>query len=131
MSNLKLLNGSVKGRKIVRAQSHKSIAKFLSALLIAPMTSKQISDYTGIHYETIRGLMSVLREENVVHVCEWKADTIGRYQTAIYSLGSGTDAEKPKPQNGSLRQKKSKLKQAKNDSIYQPKTVLIGGKLWA
>lgn len=128
----KFTPGSVKGRKVVRAQNHGSIARFLKALLSAPMSLYELEAATGIYYDTIATLMKVLKKEGVVHVCDWKADSLGRYQTAVYSLGAGQDKEKPAPRTNAYRAKKYKaMAVAKNEPIFQPKTTFVGGSLWA
>lgn len=127
----KFTPGSVKGRKIVKAGTHANIAAFLKAMLSGPMTKRQLADTTGIYYDTILGLIATLERENVVHICGWLPDSMGRYQTAIYTLGGGKDAEKPPKQTPAMRSAAYKRRRkAKNDSIYQPKTTFVGGSLW-
>lgn len=128
----KFTPGSVKGRKVVRAQNHGSIARFLKALLAAPMSCYELEAATGIFYDTITSLIKVLKAEGIVHICDWKQDRLGRYQTAVYSLGAGQDKEKPAPRTMAYRSKKSKaMVRAKNEPIFQPKTTFVGGSLWA
>lgn len=123
--------GSAKGKKLVRAQNHGSIAKFIKALLKCPMTYYELAEETGIYYDTITGLMKTLKAEKVVHICDWKADKMGRYQLAVYSLGEGMDKEKPLPLTMSYRQKRYKNGlRAQNELIFQPKTTFVGGGLW-
>ena len=131
MSQGKFIPGSIKGRKIVRAGSHANIAAFIKVMLSGPMTKKQISDSTGIYYDTVLSLLKALKRENVIHVCDWLPDSMGRFQTAVYSLGGGEDKERPKKQSGSIRTAayKKRLK-AKNEPIFEPKTKFVGGSLW-
>jgi len=127
----KFTPGSTKGRTTVRAGTHANIAAFLKAMLSGPMTKKQLSDATGIYYDTILGLISALKRENVVHVCGWVPDSMGRYQTAIYSLGGGEDEAKPTKQTAAMRNAAYKRRmKAKNEPVFQPKTKFVGGSLW-
>lgn len=128
----KFTPGSKKGRKVVRAQNHGSIARFLKAMLSAPMSCYELVAATGIYYDTIISLIKVLKAEGLVHICDWKQDSLGRYQTAVYSLGAGQDKDKPAPRTMAYRSKKSKaVVKAKNEPIFQPKTTIVGGSLWA
>lgn len=131
MKPTKFTPGSTKGRTVVRAGAHSNIAAFLKAMLSGPMTKRQLANATGIYYDTMLSLIAALERENVVHICEWLPDSMGRYQIAVYTLGAGEDAEKPKKQTAAMRSAayKKRLK-AKNDSIYQPKTTFIGVLLW-
>jgi predicted ArsR family transcriptional regulator len=132
MTTSKFTPGSEKGRTVVRAGAHSNIAAFLKAMLSGPMTMYQISEATGIYYDTVTGLMKVLKAENVVHICDWSRDSMGRRQTAVYSLGGGDDAPKSSPKTTNERSAKYKAKtKAQNESIFQPKTTFVGGSLWA
>ena len=125
-------HGSTKGRKINLASNHKNVARFIKALLTAPMSRYEIADYTGMHYDTVQRLLKVLKEENVVHIIKWDRDTVGRHQIPIFSLGEGMDAEKPPRISAVERSAKYKRKmKAQNKPIFQPKTTFVGGGLWA
>lgn len=127
----KFTPGSTKGRKINLASNHKNVARFIKALLKCPMTYYELAEETGIYYDTITSLMKTLKAEKVVHICDWKADKMGRYQLAVYSLGEGMDKEKPLPLSMSYRQKRYKnALKAQNEPIFQPKTTFVGGGLW-
>lgn len=131
MKPTKFTPGSTKGRKINIANNHKNVAMFIKALLTAPMTRYQLADFTGMHYDTIQRLVKTLKEENVVHICQWNRDAIGRHQNPVYSLGDGMDAERPPRIPANERKAKSKRKlKAQNEPIFQPKTKFVGGSLW-
>ena len=128
---IKFTPGSTKGRKLNLASNHKNIARFIKALLTAPMTRYQLADFTGMHYDTIQRLVKTLKEENVVHICQWSRDSLGRHQNPVYSLGEGMDAERPPRVSMKERKAKSKAKiKAQNKPVFQPKTQFIGGSLW-
>jgi hypothetical protein len=131
MNQGKFTPGSTKGRKVNIANNHKNIARFIKALLTAPMTRYQLADFTGMHYDTIQRLVKTLKEENVVHICQWNRDALGRHQNPVYSLGEGMDAEKPPRIPANARSAKYKRKiRAQNEPVFQPKTQFIGGGLW-
>jgi hypothetical protein len=127
----KFTPGSTKGRKLNLASNHKNIARFIKALLTAPMTRYQLADFTGMHYDTIQRLVKTLKEENVVHICQWNRDSLGRHQNPVYSLGGGVDAEKPPkiPANDRSAKYKRKIR-AQNAPVFQPKTKFVGASLW-
>ena len=128
---IKFTPGSTKGRKLNLASNHKNIAKFIKALLTAPMTRYQLADFTGMHYDTIQRLVKTLKDENVVHICQWSRDSLGRHQNPVYSLGEGMDAERPPRVSMKERKAKSKAKiKAQNEPVFQPKTQFVGGGLW-
>jgi hypothetical protein len=127
----KFTPGSEKGRKINLASNHMNIARFIKALLTAPMTRYQLADFTGMHYDTIQRLVKTLKDENVVHICQWNRDALGRHQNPVYSLGGGLDAEKPPRISANERKAKSKRKlKAQNEPVFEPKTKFVGGILW-
>ena len=127
----KFTPGSEKGRKINLASNHMNIARFIKALLTAPMTRYQLADFTGMHYDTIQRLVKTLKDENVVHICQWNRDALGRHQNPVYSLGGGLDAEKPPRISANERKAKSKRKlKAQNEPVFEPKTKFVGGSLW-
>ena len=131
MKPTKFTPGSTKGRKINIANNHRNVAMFIKALLTAPMTRHQLTEFTGMHYDTVQRLVKTLKEENVVHICQWSRDSLGRHQNPVYSLGEGLDAEKPPRVPANERKAKSKRKlKAQNEPIFQPKTQFIGGSLW-
>jgi hypothetical protein len=123
--------GSEKGRKVNLGNNHRNVALFIKALITAPMTRSAMAEFTGMHRTTIDRLIFTLKAEDVVHICDWKADSLGRMQTPIYSVGGGIDAEKPKRVPMSLRSEKYRRKmKAKNEPVFEPKTKFVGGSLW-
>ena len=127
----KFTPGSTKGRKINIANNHRNVAMFIKALLTAPMTRYQLTEFTGMHYDTVQRLVKTLKEENVVHICQWSRDSLGRHQNPVYSLGEGMDAEKPQsiPANDRSAKYKRKIR-AQNEPVFQPKTKFVGASLW-
>ena len=127
----KFTGGSEKGRKVNLGNNHRNVALFIKALITAPMTRSAMAEFTGMHRTTIDRLIFTLKAEDVVHICDWKADSLGRMQTPIYSVGGGIDAEKPKGVSMSLRSEKYRRKlKAKNEPVFEPKTKFVGGGLW-
>ena len=126
------LNGSTPGRKLNTMSNHRNIAMFIKALLTAPMTRYELASFTGMHYDTVQRLLKVLKDENVVHICDWNRDDLGRHQSPVFSLGGGEDAEKPPRIPATERSAKHKRKlKAQNEPTFQPKTTFVGGSLWA
>jgi len=128
----KFTPGSVKGRKVKVANNHKNVAMFIKALLTAPMNLHQIAEFTGMHYDTIHKLMKTLKNENLVHICDWGRDCLGRAQRPVYSLGAGENVARPPKVSAVARTAKYKRKlKAQNEPVFQPKTAFVGGRLWA
>ena len=52
-------------------------------------TTKDISNLTGLHIVTVQSLMKTLLAHDVVFVAHYEKDTIGRFNTPVYSLKRG------------------------------------------
>ena len=126
-----LLNGSAPGRKLNTMSNHGNIARFIKALLTAPMTRYEIAEFTGMHYDTVQRLLKVLKANDVVYIIDWKADDLGKKQNAVFTLGEGEDAPRPPRKTVAERTAKYKRKlKVKSEPVFQPKTQFIGGILW-
>lgn len=94
-----------------RFGNHKNIAAFLRVMNDGAVSVKEMSEKTGISYDTVRPLMNVLHDEGVLYISHWKVDTLGRQSVAVYALGVGNDAPKRKPKTGAQRSMAYKVRQ--------------------
>lgn len=108
------LKGSKPGRKINRANMHGNIVAIFKAFMGGPASVRQLSDKTGIYYDTMTSVVKALHNGGVIYIARWDVDTIGRYQIARYAYGHGVDAIRPKKKTASERNKKHRAKKLKN-----------------
>ena len=121
-------------RVIKAANTHKQVAKIMAELVRAQGTRIEISERTGIHRNFVSRIIAALREEKCVYVIEWQADTAGRYQQEVFTLGIGED--KPRPPRQTQRERDAKryrkMKERKQAEMAVPiRTSFVGGSLWA
>ena len=121
-------------RVIKAANTHKQVARIMAELVRAQGTRIEISERTGIHRNFVSRIIAALREEKCVYVIEWQADTAGRYQQEVFTLGIGED--KPRPPRQTQRERDAKryrkMKERKQAEMAVPiRTSFVGGSLWA
>jgi transcription initiation factor IIE alpha subunit len=121
-------------RVIKAANTHKQVAKIMAELVRAQGTRIEISERTGLHRNFVSRIIAALREEKCVYVIDWKADTTGRYQQEIFTLGMGED--KPRRPRQTQRERDAKryrkMKERKQAEMAVPiRTSFVGGSLWA
>lgn len=118
-------------RQITPFETHRTIALFVSEMLKAPGTRKNIAERTGLTRNYVSRLLIALKEKNACYVIDWESDTTGRYQQAVFSLGSGED--KPRPPRKTQAERDAKFYRKKKQAMQakEVKTSIIGGGLWA
>ena len=121
-------------RVIKAANTHKQVAKIMAELVRGQGTRIEISERTGLHRNFVSRIIAALREEKCVYVIDWKADTTGRYQQEIFTLGMGED--KPRRPRQTQRERDAKryrkMKERKQAEMAVPiRTSFVGGSLWA
>lgn len=65
---------------------------------LGPMTGKEVAQFSGVSYTTIkgRGYMQVLKKQGKVHISGWRRQRSAN-MAPIYSAGAGEDCPKPEP----------------------------------
>jgi|GEM_PF-4958780 len=81
------------------------IAMILAALEAGPLTVHALSVKVSLHYDRTREYVFDLAAQHLVHIKAWKPLPTGRqHPVAVYVLGAGKDAKKPKRMTGAQRQ---------------------------
>lgn len=102
--------GSVKGRKVNKAGAHQNIVALFKAFMGGPASVRQLSEKTGIFYDTLSVLIKALHQGGVIYIDSWAVDTMGRPVIARYAYGYGVDAIRPKKKTTAERSMKHKRK---------------------
>lgn len=121
-------------RAIAPHESHRQVAKLMAELIKGQGTRYELADRTGLHRNYISRILAALKEQGCVYVIDWKADTTGRYQQEVFTLGFGED--KPRPPRKTQRERDAKryrkMKECKMLEQARPiRTQFVGGSLWA
>ncbi len=58
-------------------------------------TVREISQHSGLGYNTTRKLIQALHRRGVIRVALWRRDGIGRERLPVYFFGTGPDAKRP------------------------------------
>lgn len=101
---------------------YKNWVSILNVLLSGPVSLADLVRKTGVDYDTIRPLMNELRKGEVVHIMGWRQDSCNRWAIAVYQLGMGVDAKKPKAKTGAQRMQARTHRKtaAEEDELFQP-----------
>lgn len=83
------------------------LADILSIITAEPMTAKQVSDVHPCSLPRLRGLLRMMSEMCIAHVCGWQAGQKGP-AAAIYAGGDGQDAPLPDGYIGSFSRRSIK-----------------------
>lgn len=89
----------------------RNAARFIRLLMQRDMSMAELAEKTPMDYERVRCFIHDLKAEGVVHICGWRRDSNGRMSIALYALGMGVDATKPKAKTSVERTRKYKQKQ--------------------
>lgn len=121
-------------RVITPHESHRQVARLMAELVKGQGTRLELAERTGLHRNYVSRILVALREEKCVYVIDWKADTTGRYQQEIFTLGMGED--KPRRPRQTQRERDAKryrkMKERKQAEMAVPiRTSFVGGSLWA
>jgi hypothetical protein len=58
---------------------------------------------TGLHRNTVRKLLMVMRNRKLIHIASWTQDSAGRWVLPVYALGNKPDKKRPAPLTGQQR----------------------------
>lgn len=93
-TQLKCLAKGPKVKKTyVNAMTH---AQLMKLLWQGTLSRAELAEECGFNEETVRRQISALYAIGMVHIKSWAEDDSGRFSLAIFKLGPGKDAEKPK-----------------------------------
>lgn len=88
----------------------RNAARFIRLLMQRDMSMAELAEKTPMDYERVRCFIRDLKAEGVVHICGWRRDSNNRTSIALYALGIGVDAVKPKAKTDVQRTRKYKQK---------------------
>jgi hypothetical protein len=81
---------------VCRKVNQDMYAQIFKLLTERPVTAYDISEKVGMHVVNAQGLMRTFKRYGVVHVCNWRQDSMGRDVTPVYELGEGLDKPRRK-----------------------------------
>jgi len=84
-------------RKVISVNQH-LLAKTWSLFTFSErqMSAHDLSDALEIGMVTAYRWMRTIHDHKLVHICAWRADTMGRFNTPVYAAGDKLDVVKPK-----------------------------------
>lgn len=113
------------GKPVQRVSNQRNLIRLLGVMVRHDCSLNELSERSGIHYETLRPVIKMLHADGTVHISHWRIDSLGRQSIAVYRLGLGTDAAKRKPKTGAERSMTWKNKQeAKADRLESAGPVI-------
>lgn len=80
-------------------------------------TVREISEHSGLAYNTTRKLVHALRRRGVLRVALWRGDSIGRRRTPAWVIGSGPDAVQPRMDERTKKERYDAKRQAIADRL--------------
>lgn len=63
------------------------------------MSAHDLADALQIAILTSWKWCRALHGQGLIHICDWRQDTLGRYQTPVYAYGDKLDKPKPRKTN--------------------------------
>ena len=97
--------------------SSTAYAEAIVMLLQRGGTTREISDHSGLAYNTTRKMIYALRRRGVLRVVLWREDGIGRRRTPAWVIGSGPDAVQPRRTEAERRERYDAKRQAIADQL--------------
>jgi DNA-binding transcriptional ArsR family regulator len=83
-------------RRPLSTINYLSAAAMLRALVDGPATTAEIVEETGVAIRTVRLYVRAMRQQRLIYVARWEADSQGRRKTAAYLFGPDkSDAPNP------------------------------------
>lgn len=63
------------------------------------LTAHELADTLEIAILTSWKWCRALHDQGLIHICDWRQDTLGRYQTPVFAGGDKLDKKKPRKTN--------------------------------
>lgn len=87
---------------------------------------RELSEATGLHYQTVREYLKALHKQRVIHIATWEHDSMGRATHRVYMLGQGKDAPKPTiPRVEMQRRYRARIKAAQHLAVLAGKAAYV------
>jgi predicted transcriptional regulator len=88
-------------------------------LLLVGASNREIAEETGLTPDTVREYTTVLhKKKKAVHIDSWDSDPRGAMTVAVYRLGPGKDAKKPKPRTATQRKQAQRARERALQMIH-------------
>lgn len=100
--------------------NQETYARLLRMLLDDPVTANELVEETGLHRVTAQSLMRTLHKHEVVHVCAWEPDKLGRDRIPVFKLGAGRDKPRRKLTDAQ-KQARCRAKKVSLDTLMKPR----------
>lgn len=85
------------------ANIRRNIPLILRLLMEGPKTIADLAERTGIRYDTVREFVNELHTGGVVYISGWRKLVKQASPSAVWTLGIGLDAPRPKAKTGAQR----------------------------
>lgn len=72
-----------------------ALAVFFECLLDGPHTVFELTEESGLHLNTVRKVLRILKRHERIHVAAWEPDSMGRMTIAAFALGKKPDVKRP------------------------------------
>ena len=83
-----------------------------------PLSAHDIADSLEVTKRTAWHWMAALHDQRLIHIVDWRKDTIGRDQTPVYVVGDGFDKPKsrrtPQDRKRKYLEKKERMAKERN-----------------
>jgi hypothetical protein len=80
-----------------------AVVTFFELMAAEGGTVPDLVEETGLHFNTVRKLILVMRRRKMAHICGWAQDAMGRWSIPMYAAGDKQDKKRPLPQTSSQR----------------------------
>lgn len=97
-----------------------AFAVFIEHLLDGPCTVFEFQEASGMHLNTIRKVLRILRRHKRIYVAGWDDDSMGRKTIAAWALGDKPDAKRPPRKTAAERSALMRARQ-RHALLYFPK----------
>lgn len=74
----------------------RKLVAVITQLQREPSSALELARHADIHVDTAREVLRGLHASKAAHIAEWELIANGRSKVAIYALGPGTDAPRPR-----------------------------------
>lgn len=81
--------------KMLTRPGRLAMVGFIAALTQGEFTVRAIVERTGLHAQTVRDYIVIMRRQKLLYVSDWCEDKQGRLGSPAYSLGNKPDARRP------------------------------------
>ena len=80
------------------------------------MSAHDLADTLEIAILTSWRWIRALHGQGLIHICDWRKDTVGRYQTPVYAAGDKLDKPKPRKTNLDRRMEYERRKELRKQA---------------